>query len=147
MFVIIILITSRLGKICGQPVCSIIPTLHYFISVSHTLYGKGLLVANGTDLCMLDIRVITGHESDARCFLSWKHNITHLAVDANQNKIYFTDDVSRRIQKHDIVLNVTSIIATTSSVSGINMLFSKNLIIRFMFSPRKIYLKPLYCVS
>lgn len=87
--------------------------------VSHTLYGKGLLAANGTDLCMLDIRVITGHESDARCFLSWKHNITHLAVDANRNKIYFTDDVSRRIQKHDIVLNVTSIIATTSSVSGL----------------------------
>lgn len=108
-------------KKCDQPICSLIPTLHCFILVSHKLYGKGLLIANDTDLCMLDIRVITGHESDARCFLSWKNNITHVAVDANQNKIYFTDDTSSRIQKHDIVLNVTSIIATTSSVSGINM--------------------------
>lgn len=102
-------------------------------------------MANGTDLCMLDIRVITGHESDARCFLSWKHNITHLTVDANQNKIYFTDDVSRRIQKHDIVLNVTSIIATTSSVSGINMLFSKNLLLRFTFSLEKIFKTTVLC--
>lgn len=106
-----------------QPICSLIQTLPCFTSVSHKLYGKGLLIANDTDLCMLDIRVITGHKSDAQCFLSWKNNITHVAVDANQNKIYFTDDASRRIQKHDIVLNVTSIIATTSSVSGINIFF------------------------
>ncbi|XP_062608198.1 low-density lipoprotein receptor-related protein 4-like [Saccostrea cucullata] len=87
---------------------------------SHKLYGKGLLIANGTDMCMLDIRVITAHENDVRCFLSWKSNITYVAVDANKNKIYFSDNANRQIQKYDVVLNVTSVIATTSiAISGL----------------------------
>lgn len=88
-----------------------------------------------------------GYESDVWCFFFWKYNIIYLVVDVNWNKIYFVDDVSRRIQKYDIVFNVIFIIVIIFLVFGINMLFFKNFIICFIVFFRKKYLKLLYCVS
>lgn len=88
-----------------------------------------------------------GYESDVWCFFFWKYNIIYLVVDVNWNKIYFMDDVSRRIQKYDIVFNVIFIIVIIFLVFGINMLFFKNFIICFIVFFRKNYLKLLYCVS
>lgn len=74
-----------------------------------------------------------GYESDVWCFFFWKYNIIYLVVDVNQNKIYFMDDVSRRIQKYDIVFNVIFIIVIIFLVFGINMLFFKNFLLCCMF--------------
>lgn len=74
-----------------------------------------------------------GYESDVWCFFFWKYNIIYLVVDVNWNKIYFMDDVSRRIQKYDIVFNVIFIIVIIFLVFGINMLFFKNFLLCFMF--------------
>lgn len=64
-------------------VCSIILILYCFILVFYILYGKGFLVVNGIDLCMVDIWVIMGYESDVWCFFFWKYNIIYLVVDVN----------------------------------------------------------------
>ncbi|KAK3087802.1 hypothetical protein FSP39_010804 [Pinctada imbricata] len=87
--------------------------------IRHNLFGKGLIIGNGTDLCMLDVRVITSHMSETRCFYTWKSNITHLAVDAHKHLVFFTDDDSNNIIKLDVSTNTTEVIASFSNISGL----------------------------
>ena len=93
------------------------PLVISFIA-SHILGGKSLLVTNGMDICMYDIRVLTGYKDNSTCFSTWNGTISFMVVDANRSKLFFYDESKSEIYRFDLKTKTSESLVTTGVLSG-----------------------------
>jgi len=93
---------------------------NYFVLANHYLFGRGILVANGTHVCLSEVRSLAGNSLMPTCITSNMENATHLVADAKTKTVYFYDSFKRQISYH--VLQDDSqtrvMLAVTGNVSG-----------------------------
>lgn len=87
-----------------------------YIVVDHYLFPKGLFIANKTDICMLDIRVITSLSHEPKCLPVKPKSVRLLATSALDNRLYFTD--SGFLYSFNFVTNKTSSHTRVGKVAG-----------------------------
>ncbi|KAK3088635.1 hypothetical protein FSP39_021605 [Pinctada imbricata] len=86
---------------------------------SNILKGKRLLFTNGTDVCMFDIRVLTGYKDNASCFMHWNGTINFIVVDTNRTKLFFHDESKSEIYSYDLKTKTSKNLVTSGSLSGL----------------------------
>jgi len=73
-----------------------------FSTAEHDLHGKGVFATNGTHVCMVESRAVSGNTMSLKCTQDNIENATHLAADAKKMTIYFFDESKKSIRSHNI---------------------------------------------
>ncbi|XP_062584701.1 low-density lipoprotein receptor-related protein 4-like [Saccostrea cucullata] len=85
--------------------------------VDHHLFSKGLFIANKTDICMLDVRVITSLLHEPICLPIRTESVRLLAASAVHDRLYFTD--SGFLYFFDFATNLTTSLTRVGKISGL----------------------------
>ncbi|XP_069122245.1 low-density lipoprotein receptor-related protein 4-like [Argopecten irradians] len=85
----------------------------------HYLHAAGVLISNGTHICMSEVRVMSGGSLNPICIADNFTNVLHLAADASTNTVFYYDKANRNIYSHEIVSGVSTVIASAGNVTGL----------------------------
>lgn len=87
------------------------------------LPSTGILISNGTNICMSDVRTITGASLSPICIKADFNNARHLAADAAAKVVFYFDDVKKEINAHRILTGSTTVLASAGNVTGMSWRF------------------------
>ena len=80
------------------------------------MFSKGLFIANKTDICMLDIRVITSLSHEPICLPLKPDSVKLLAASAVDKRLFYTD--SGFLYSYDFLTNLSSSHTRVGKISG-----------------------------
>lgn len=80
------------------------------------MFSKGLFIANKTDICMLDIRVITSLSHEPICLPLNRESVKLLATSAVDKHLYYTDNGF--LYSYDFLSNKSSSLTRVGKISG-----------------------------
>ncbi|XP_052719172.1 low-density lipoprotein receptor-related protein 4-like [Crassostrea angulata] len=92
----------------------------------HYLFSKGLFIANKTDICMLDIRVITSLSHEPICLPLNRESVKLLATSAVDKRLYYTD--SGFLYSYDFLSNKSSSLTRVGKISGLTFDWIENIV-------------------
>nr|XP_022325254.1 low-density lipoprotein receptor-related protein 4-like [Crassostrea virginica] len=92
----------------------------------HHLFSKGLFIANKTDICMLDIRVITSLSHEPICLPLKPDSVKLLAASAVDNRLFYTD--SGFLYSYDFLTNLSSSHTRVGKISGLAFDWVENMV-------------------
>ncbi|XP_021367233.1 low-density lipoprotein receptor-related protein 2-like [Mizuhopecten yessoensis] len=85
----------------------------------HYLHASGVLVSNGTHICMSEMRSMSGGTLDPICIRANFSDVRHLAADASTNTVFYYDKAQSEISAHDIITGATTVLASAGNVTGL----------------------------
>ncbi|XP_060074729.1 low-density lipoprotein receptor-related protein 2-like [Ylistrum balloti] len=85
----------------------------------HYLHPAGVLISNGTDICMSEVRSVSGGTLSPICIRGNFSNVLHLAADASTNTVFYYDKAMSDISAHDIVTGATTVLSPAGNVTGL----------------------------
>jgi len=101
-------------------------------TADHNLHPRGVLIVNATNICTIDLSVMTGAVVDPRCVSGKTDNATLIDYSLTEKKLFFYDKPKKEIWVYDLTTDSKLKVEDVGDIDGIDRALI-NISIAFIF--------------